>query len=78
MHMVNMHEAKSKLSSLVEEVQSGKEVVIARAGKPVARLVPYIERKAPRTSGRWKGKIWIADDFDETPASILDAFEGKA
>ncbi len=77
MHQVNMHEAKSNLSALVEEVLVGGEVVIARAGKPLARLVPYSARKEPRKPGRWKGKLWVADDFDETPEEVMAAFEGK-
>ncbi len=77
MHQVNMHEAKSHLSALVEEVLVGGEVVIARAGKPLARLVPYSARKEPRKPGRWKGKLWVADDFDVTPEEVMAAFEGK-
>ena len=61
---VNMHEAKSQLSALVEAVNAGEEVVIARAGKPVARLVPYRAQAEPRRPGGWEGRIWIADDFD--------------
>ncbi len=76
MHQVNMHEAKTQLSKLVDEVQSGTEVIIARSGKPVARLVPYEERKSPRKPGRWRGKVWIAEDFDETPQEVIEAFEG--
>jgi len=75
MHQVNMHEAKSQLSALVEEVLAGGEVIIARAGKPLARLVPYNERKEPRRPGRWKGKLWVADDFDVTPEAVIAAFE---
>lgn len=77
MHQVNMHEAKSQLSKLVEEAQAGGEVVIAKAGKPVARIVPYELRSEPRHPGRWKGKVWIADDFDQTSQELTDAFEGK-
>ncbi len=76
MRTVNMHEAKSHLSALVEAVLAGEDVVIARAGKPMARLVPYRERKEQRTPGRWKGKVWIAPDFDETPQEVINAFEG--
>jgi len=77
MHQVNMHEAKSQLSKLVDEVQAGEEVIIAKSGKPVARLIPYEEFKTPRKPGRWQGQIWIADDFDETPSEVIDAFEGR-
>jgi prevent-host-death family protein len=76
MHQVNMHEAKSQLSALVEEVLAGGEVVIAKAGKPLARLVPFRKRKEPRRPGRWKGKLRVAEDFDATPEEVISAFEG--
>ncbi len=49
-----------------------------RAGKPLARLVPYDARKEPRRPGRWKGKLWVADDFDHTPEEVIAAFEGDS
>lgn len=63
---VNVYEAKTQLSKLLEEVEGGAEVVIARNGKPVARLVP-LQRGAGmrRVPGAWKGKGWVADDFDD-------------
>ena len=76
--MVNIHEAKTHFSKLVERAEQGEDIVIARAGKPVARLVPFVERTGPRTPGALKGKIQIADDFDHTPEWLLDAFEGRA
>jgi prevent-host-death family protein len=75
--IVNMHEAKSMLSKLVAEAESGAEIVIARAGKPVVRLVP-IRALAKRTLGQWKGRVKMADDFDAPlPDDLLDAFEGR-
>jgi prevent-host-death family protein len=74
--MVNMHDAKTTLSQLVERATAGEEVIIARAGRPVARLIPY--EAAPRRPGGLAGRITIADDFDETPAEVLDAFSGEA
>ena len=74
--MVNMHEAKTHLSRLVEQVQRGEEVVIGRAGRPVARLVPYTEVRSPRSPGALRGEVWLADDFDVTDAELLDVFEG--
>ena len=73
-----MHEAKTKLSQLVERAQAGEEIVIARNGKPVARLVAV----APANSfasirGTWKGRVQIADDFDELPDDIADAFGAR-
>ena len=76
--MVNMHEAKSTLSQLVERVLAGEEVVIARAGRPVARLVAYAAERAPRRPGALAGKIVIAPDFDDTPADLIADFEGTA
>ena len=74
--MVNIHEAKTHLSRLIERVSAGEEIVIAKAGRPVARLVPYEESDEPRTPGGWKGRVWIADDFDELPPDLLAAFYG--
>jgi len=61
--IVNMHEAKTTLSRLVDEVVAGEEIVIAKAGRPVARLVPVAREK--RRLGVWKGKVRMARDFDE-------------
>ncbi|OWY62349.1 prevent-host-death protein [cyanobacterium TDX16] len=75
--MVNIHEAKTHFSKLVERAEAGEDIVIARAGKPVARLVPFRERTGPRRPGAMKGRIRIADDFDQTPEWLVDAFEGE-
>lgn len=64
MRAVNVHEAKTHLSRLLSRVARGEEVVIQRAGKPVARLVPIARPTARRTLGRDRGKVFIADDFD--------------
>ena len=78
MRMVNIHTAKTHLSRLVDEVAAGEEIVIAKAGKPVARLMPYAPQREPRQPGLMKGKIWIADDFDDPlPEEILAAFRGE-
>jgi prevent-host-death family protein len=74
---VNIHEAKTNFSRLVDEVAGGAEIVIAKAGKPVAKLVP-IGRSRVRKPGFLKGRIKIAADFDAPlPAELLDAFEGR-
>jgi prevent-host-death family protein len=76
---VNIHEAKTHLSRLVEDVANGEEIVIAKAGKPMARLVALEPRSAPRQFGLLKGKIHIADDFDAPlPDDILASFEGDS
>jgi prevent-host-death family protein len=72
---VNIHEAKTHLSRLIEKVEAGEEIVIARAGRPVARLVPLKIRTQRRPLGIWKDQIWIAPDFDEPIPELLDAFE---
>lgn len=74
-HAVNMHEAKTHLSRLVERVEAGEEIVIARGGRPVARLVPMTRRTRPRELGIWQNQIWIAPDFDEPVPELLDAFD---
>ena len=75
--MVNVHEAKTHLSRLLERVSAGEEIVIAKAGRPVAKLVAYTESEEPRKMGGWKGRVWIADDFDELPPDLLAAFYGE-
>jgi len=73
----NMHEAKTHLSRLAERAANGEEIVIARNGRAVARLVAMPERKKRRL-GLAKGEIWISDDFDAPlPPDIQEAFEGK-
>ncbi len=74
--MVNIHDAKTHLSRLVERAAAGEEIVIAKAGRPMAVLVPYGPRATPRRPGALRGQIRIADDFDDTPATIIEAFEG--
>lgn len=76
--VVNMHEAKSSLSKLVERAEAGEEIVIGRAGKPVAVLIAYRPKQQPRTPGAWKGRVHIAEDFDDLPADLAEAFAGDA
>ena len=73
-----MHEAKTHLSRLVDRAAAGEEIVIARAGKPVARLVAYEPRTANRELGSWRGKVWISPDFDDTDEETLRSFEQGA
>lgn len=78
MHIINIHEAKTHFSKLIEAVARGEEITIAKAGKPIARLCPLAITKPKRTPGLYKGKITITDDFDAPlPDDILDDFEGK-
>lgn len=69
-----MHEAKTHLSRLVERVEAGEEIVLARAGRPVARLVAYQARREPRRPGFWKGRVVIRPDFDAPLPEFVDAF----
>jgi len=76
---VNVHEAKTHLSKLLDRVSAGKEVVIARYGRPVARLVSVGKPAGPRRLGSMKGRIRIADDFDDPlPPKVLRRFFGGA
>jgi len=74
---VNMHEAKRQLSALAEKAWQGEEVVISKAGKPYLDILPHREDRIQRKPGRFKGQIRIADDFNQTPESLIDAFEGN-
>lgn len=76
MVITNISDAKASLSKLIELVMQGQEVIIGKAGKPVAKLVPYDENTSPRQlgAGAWKGKIWAADDFDDFPVETLALF----
>ena len=80
MKQLNIYEAKAQLSKLVDLANKGESFVIAKAGTPLARLVPLSEPmpKKKIKFGTMKGKIWIADDFDAPlPEEILAAFEGR-
>ena len=72
---VNLYDAKTNLSDLVERAAEGEEIVIAKNGKPRARLVALPAQRELRKPGCWKGQIWFADDWEETPREIVDAFE---
>lgn len=73
---VNVYEAKTKLSSLLAEVETGGEIVIARAGRPVARLVKIGAPAGRRQPGAWRGRVHIHNDFDELPDDVTRAFQG--
>ncbi len=75
--IVNVHEAKTHLSRLLERVSRGEEIVIAKAGRPVARLVSVEERPARRTPGSASGLVVVGEDFDDPlPEEVLRSFEG--
>ena len=74
MQITNISEAKAQLSALIEKVIAGEDIIIGKAGKPVARLVRYERNRQVRKPGALKGKIEIADDFDSLPEDIANAF----
>ena len=78
MKVINIHEAKTHLSRLLEDVREGKELIIAKSGKPIAKLVPLPIGKSMRTPGYLKNRIKIADNFDAPlPAEWLHDLEGR-
>lgn len=81
MDRIPLSETDGRMVELVGRVEEGEEIVILRDGKPAARLVPVSENTSldearPRRLGLAKGQFWVADDFDETPEWLIDAFEG--
>ena len=72
----NLYEAKTQLSKLVEKAAQGEEIIICKAGKPLARLGPLPEKpKEPRKGGQWKGQVWYADDYEEDlPEDVIESF----
>ena len=79
MPTVNIHHAKTHFSRLVDLAAGGEEIIIAKAGKPVARLVPYVIKGAVRRPGTMRGKIRIKKNFDAPlPKELRDSFEGKS
>ncbi|MEK7573687.1 MAG: type II toxin-antitoxin system Phd/YefM family antitoxin [Patescibacteria group bacterium] len=77
MQIINIHQAKTNLSKLIEQAVAGNDVIIAKAGKPVAKLVGYKKPLKPRKLGLLKGKIWISDDFDDEDPEINKMFYGE-
>jgi len=74
----NLYEAKSSLSRLVDRAAAGEEIVIAKAGRPQAKLVPMAKANKLRQPGGWEGRVEMSDDFDDPlPEPLLDAFESR-
>jgi len=79
MNPINIHSAKTQLSKLIEAAERGEEIIIARAGEPVAKLVALQNQRPSRKAGSMKGLFEVPESFfDPLPEDILDAFEGKA
>ena len=77
MQVVNIHQAKTNLSKLIKKTLNGEDIVIAKAGKPVVKLVVHKEKLNPRKLGLWKGKVWMADDFNDEDPEINKLFYGE-
>jgi prevent-host-death family protein len=78
MQTVNIHAAKTQLSRLVDEASAGAEIIIAKAGKPVAKLGPLTPARKKRKLGVLAGKLRVPDDFDRPlPQEVIDSFEGR-
>ncbi|TDX27599.1 prevent-host-death family protein [Modicisalibacter xianhensis] len=73
---INMHEAKSQLSALVEKARQGEKIIIAKSGKPCVEIVPC-QVQPRRQPGRYKGRIRLSEDFATTPDEVIDSFEGN-
>ncbi len=74
----NLYEAKTSLSRLVDRAAKGEEIILSKAGKPLAKLVPFRPVPGPRQPGGWEGQIWISEDFDAPlPTEVEDDFEGR-
>ncbi len=74
---VNIHDAKTNLSKLVEKAMAGEEVVIAKAGEPMVTLTPIVKTKPKRKPGTAKGKVWISDDFNDPLPEFEKLFYGE-
>lgn len=75
MKKANLHEAKTNLSKLVDLASQGEEIIICKAGLPVAKLISYQQMKKIRKAGAWAGKGTISKDFDELPADFMEYFK---
>lgn len=71
----NLHEAKTNLSKLVDRALKGEEVIICKAGNPIAKLVPFRQKKKKRVPGAWQGKVTIAKDFETLPEDFMEHFK---
>jgi len=76
--VVNVHEAKTHLSRLLDRAAAGEEIIVARAGRPIARLVPLAPASPQRVPGSLRGRITFHEGWEDTPEWLIDAFEGDA
>ena len=77
-HVVNTHEAKTRLSELIRQAEAGAEVIVARNGRPVARIVPWSAARSQRTPGSWTGQLEYGDDVVDSDPAVQAMFEESA
>ncbi len=77
MQVINIHQAKTNLSKLIAQTLNGEDVIIAKAGKPVVKVVAYKEKLKPRKLGALKGKIFVPDNFNDEDEEINKLFYGE-
>ncbi|MFM8453943.1 MAG: type II toxin-antitoxin system Phd/YefM family antitoxin [Gammaproteobacteria bacterium] len=78
MTLVNIHDAKTNFSKLINHALAGEDVVIAKGGKPLVRLVPYTEGISKRQGDKLRGVLFVPDDFDDPlPSEVLNLFHGE-
>lgn len=75
---IDVYEAETRLSQLIDAALAGEDVVIARGGRPLVRLVPHRHAQSPRVPGAWRGRVTIAPDFDDLPPDLAGAFRGQS
>jgi prevent-host-death family protein len=75
-HVVNTHEAKSRLSELIREAEQGREVIVARNGRPVAKIIPWPPSRPRRTPGAWTGRVRYGDDLVGPDDDVAAMFAG--
>ena len=78
MKITNLHQAKTQLSKLVNEAMQGEVIIIAKAGKPVAKLIAYHADTIARKPGYWRGQVTMSPDFNTLPKDIVDEFYGES
>jgi prevent-host-death family protein len=77
MEFTNIHDAKTHLSRLIRRAAAGEEIIIGRAGEPLAKLVPYRQQAGPRQGGQWRGRVWMAGEFDAADPGLERMFQGE-
>jgi prevent-host-death family protein len=76
-HTVNTHEAKSRLSELIREAEQGTDVIVARNGRPVAKIIPWPPRRPERVPGAWAGRVSIVGDVVGSDDAVTELFDGS-